>query len=424
MTEKLPAGALQIKIGKTHAPSGAETYLRELIAFYEIGKKISNEEVNIIDDWMKANAHLMSEEDRNELPSLLREFADAFTEIISSWEEGKSVTFNPPRAEPGAMFGSLIMHAALTGLVNHGELVNRAFLIASVSSFEVLFGHLVRMVYRRNPVALSKSEHAFTLEELSQYASIQDAQEALIALKVEALLMESVDGWAKWLDRTVNIELTKIVDEWPRVREIFSRRNIIVHADGKVNDRYLRDLRAVSIDTTNLSVGQKLDLPFSYLQDSLERLLAFGILLSYAVWSRLYKSELDTAVEWALSCQENLINHRLWVGTQLISRYLESVQCRREFQLKVQINSWLARKNMNGSESIQEEMRQWDTSGLSAQYQMVKSLFLGDYRKAKNYVIKELQDGHLTRFELATNPLFSDLYSEYSLNDFAIGDSS
>jgi hypothetical protein len=58
MTAELPPGAIGIRRGKTHFASASENYVRELVAFYDIAKKISSEKADTIDDWLEANNYL------------------------------------------------------------------------------------------------------------------------------------------------------------------------------------------------------------------------------------------------------------------------------------------------------------------------------------------------------------------------------
>jgi len=60
-----------------------------------------------------------------------------------------------------------------------------------------LFSHLARAIYKRNPSALARSDYSFTLEQLTSYDSIDEAREALVTHKIDALLRESVEEWGK-----------------------------------------------------------------------------------------------------------------------------------------------------------------------------------------------------------------------------------
>lgn len=189
-----------------------DDYVREIIGFYEIIAEISDDK-DFITKWYAVNGPLMSKDALSELPGFLRQAAEGMIKAAdqaNKVREGKAsdedfapIQINVPNKELNDVFGNILADLSHRALVDRVTLVGRAFLIAAISSFEILFAQVARLICQRNPSALPKSEYTFTLEELSQYSSIDEARQALITRRVEALLMESVDGWSKWLERTV-----------------------------------------------------------------------------------------------------------------------------------------------------------------------------------------------------------------------------
>jgi hypothetical protein len=399
------------------------------MSFHEIANSSAISNAVTVKEWMVAHKQYISREDWAKIPALIDVLIEGITkasDYLKQARHGEALEpFEPIHitslnTESGAAFGHLTMQIAQQVSLDRAELTSRAFLITAISSFEILFGKVVRFVYSRNPAALSKSEHAFTLEELSQYASIQEAKESLIAQKIESLLRESVDAWSKWLQRTTNVGMPEIVDGWPEIREVFARRNILVHTDGRVNEHYIRALQTVSIDTSELTLGQRIAVNVPYLKDSLERFMAFGVLLSFEVWARLLKTEKNEAVRWVLSSQVSLVRHEMWTAVSLISLHLKSVDCQRTQSLAIRVNGWLASKYLHGVESIRESVESWDISGLSERYAMKRSLLLDLHDEARDRVIHALQEKELTRFEVATNPLFSNFREQYPLESLLV----
>jgi hypothetical protein len=324
-----------VSLGNVHSTKGwslakpGSRYLLELATFCDLIRHFEMTATDWASQWVSDNEHHLSDSDREQFRVLLDKFIYALQEakkyqtMIAAGEkpelpegairesvEAADVT-SKPADSADAMFIDLVRKMIENVNLNRSELAARAYLITAVSSFEILFGSVIRSVYDRNPTALDQSEYRFTLEELTEFASIEDARAALVSRKVDMLLMESVDNWSKWLDRTVNIEFQSVIIDWPMVREIFARRNVLVHADGRVTSRYIRDMRSVSRDTSNVNVGDMLGVSQTYVQESLERLIAFGLLMTYAVWMRLYKAEKDEGALWLMDNQDQLIDRKL-----------------------------------------------------------------------------------------------------------------
>jgi hypothetical protein len=402
----------------------------DLARYSEIDNNLSNE----VFRWISENRHILSDGEAEEFKLrmdafiiALQETAEALQKIESGEssegrqdQRGRSGRADEGEVDPSQLNGSANLmflefaHRITNSLnVNRAELAARAYLITAVSSFEILFGSIVRSVYRHNPTALDKSEHSFTLEELTQFESIDDAREALVTRKVDALLRESVDSWDKWLSRTVNVEFSSVIIEWSLAREVFARRNILVHADGQVTARYIRDMQSVSKDTSSFRIGDLLGLPQEYAYESLERLVALGLLMTYAVWMRLYKTEKDEGALWLEFNQNELISRKLWLAANLISLSVKLPDVQRSTALRVQLNGWLARKRLHGHHDIENEVRAWDISGLSSIYAIKKSMLL-DEEKSDNRLIESIDSGEISKFEVATHPLYEEFRKRHS----------
>lgn len=386
----------------------------ELETFCDLALSVPPNEEETVSSWFEANQSRLNESGRTELSRLLHEAGEAMSRAfahISSSATNKGdfeeVVLSSGNRGVDKMISDLFFRIAHSVIMNRQELTGRAFLIAAVSSFEILFGHIVRATYERNPSALEKSGHSFTLEELSQFASIADARAELVTRKVDSLLMESVDAWGKWLQRTMNFDFEAILDDWAHAREVFSRRNILVHADDKVSARYIQDLKSAGISVDGISVGQQLDLPGAYVQESLARLIALGTMLVYSTWTKLYKAEKVEAAKWLAGQQDQLVRREIWSAVSLISKSAKLSEVPREIILKLLSNGWLARKRMHGLENIEKEVEAWDISALSPFYSMVKSLLLDDLR-SDDLVDMLVENGQLSWFEVASEPLFSE----------------
>jgi hypothetical protein len=388
----------------------AENSFRELVAFYEIIADLSGQpQKNVASEWIGNYKQFLDDTDLDNFDKTMGNLIEAMQETKSRMERSKEpFSVNVEVVGKGteeiiANFMVEVVHR----LGNRAVIISRAFLIAAESSFEVLFGQLARAIYTKNPGALPKSDYSFTLEELSKYSSMSEAREFLVGHRIEALLRESLDEWGKWLKRTINIELDQVMPDWPATREIFIRRNMLVHTDGKITERYLNELRRVGNDTSGLEVGQSLVPSVGYLQDSLQRLIALEVLLVFRVRSRLEKSDTNVTASWLATKLDFLVQHSMWDSVSLISESFEGSRCRRSIQLSIMINGWLARKNRDGLDSIRQEVSVWDVSGLNKRFVVLKKALLDQL--SSDELTGATEDGVLSRFEAATHPLFANI---------------
>lgn len=393
--------------------SQAENSIQELIAFDEVIAELSARPYDPISEWYNKNRKFLADSNEEDFLGTPKQFQGLLAKYYSHSIMRESDPTIPPLRdaisaprESQTMLMSLILNL-LHRLRDRTEMISRAFLIAAESSFEVLFGQLVRVVYVKNPAALPKSDYSFTLDELANFASINEAREALIVHKIESLLREGLDEWAKWLKRTVNISLDQIISDWPVTREIFIRRNMLVHTDGRITERYLSELQRAGGRIEGLSVGQSLTPSVDYIRNSLQRLIALEVLLVFKVRSRLEKSETNELANWLANKLKFLVLGERWESVCLVSDSFDCGGCTRSIQLDVKIDGWLAHKNRDGIDRIEEEVSAWDVSGLDERYVVVKKLLLNILTEEE--LAGVIQKRIFTQFEVSTHPLFANV---------------
>jgi hypothetical protein len=386
----------------------ADESIREIIAFDEIIANTPPYTADSVLEWLQGSSSSLDESARSEFNAAVRKLGVAITAFLDGVgdevKEGiATLGFSPDSTEADAMLNSLILNTTHR-LASKGKVTSRAFLIAAESSFEILFSQLVRVVYVKNPVALPKSDYSFTLDELARYDSIDQAREALIARKIESLIREGLDEWGKWLKRTVSVSLDSLMADWPNTREIFIRRNMLVHTDGRITTRYLDEVQRGGGSIEGLEVGQDLAPSVTYLQAALQRIVALEILLVFGVISRLEKSMINGIASWLASKLEFLVQREMWEAACLIADSFDGAACKRNIELAIKVNGWLAHKNRDGLDSISKELSSWDVSGLHERYALVKGLLLDTVTGEELMVA--ITQRIITQFEVSTHPLF------------------
>jgi hypothetical protein len=149
------------------------------------------------------------------------------------------------------------------------EQANRAVIVASVSAFEVLLGNLVHALLLKAPGKISEGPQ-FSVGELLKYASIDDVIESAIRRKVETLVARGgIDDWASWFQKKspLKIDLASLALDWGSTREVFKRRNAIVHTNSKVNSDYRSAVTNAPVE------GVELNTSAEYVETALENVL-------------------------------------------------------------------------------------------------------------------------------------------------------
>lgn len=102
----------------------------------------------------------------------------------------------------------------------------------------------------------------------------------------------SFEEQVSWVEAAVGIrnEISAEYGDWPRLVEIFERRNLFTHTNGIVNDRYLKKSEKLKFEGyENLSKGMELLANPKYFRAALEYICDFGIKITQVCWRKIEK---------------------------------------------------------------------------------------------------------------------------------------
>jgi hypothetical protein len=403
-----------------------DRYLQQFITFREIARMIEgpHSESQEVERLILKVSGLLNEQENRELQETLVDIANALAsaggfdmrdpetlQVIPNRHasaEETQVSIKSPEV-------AAIVNAIISRTLHHvfapdkNEMVAQSLLVSVISAFGILMGSIAREAFKVNKTALEKSDFEFTLEELSKYDSIQEARNELVNRRVEALLGGGIDDWSIWCKRVLQLDLPALSSDWPKVREIFARRNIIVHNAGRVNHRYLSASQNAGVSLpSGIKVGDTLETGAAYIDDSVQRILALGLCLVYSTRRKLYPKESHAAAAWLVRRQETMVYDEMWMATHEIASCLNSVSMSRLNECFSKTYDWLARKKFDDTDSVRREVDDWDVSGLDVIFQIYKNCLLGNVDRAARLIASNRGKEYLTKYDIAVNPIFEE----------------
>jgi len=189
----------------------------------------------------------------------------------------------------------------------HRELLNKSILMSLVSYFEVLVADLAHAFYRIAPDAISTDDKVLSVNELKQFSSIDEALRSIISDRIDKLLRESVNDWREFFQSRMGIGMKLLVPEWAQWNEYFQRRPIMVHAGGRVTERYLSnvDWERVEPFMSKPSLGDTLTIDDVYIENAIDVFEIAGLLLCQEVWRKLVPKDSEATEDSMLICKFN-----------------------------------------------------------------------------------------------------------------------
>jgi hypothetical protein len=280
----------------------------------------------------------------------------------------------------------------------------RSLMPMAVGAFEVLTAQLIGLIYHVRPGLLPRNEKDFSLSDLEQFDSLQDAIDDAIERRVDSILAGSIEDWTKWFNRKgIEIDLSRLALNWADTLEVFQRRHIILHNDGKVSKRYLARLAAYSNDLPDL--GTELSTDAQYVENALDNLNVLGSLLAIFVERRLLGRLEWTTGEMLNSRVEGLMRFERWLAAQKLCAVAKTFkELRDSTRLKFQCGEWLCAKKLDGIESIRATVDRWDVSALGQEFKAIKYSLLDMDRKAATALRLALRNQEIAKPRVSESP--------------------
>jgi hypothetical protein len=285
------------------------------------------------------------------------------------------------------------------------QLLLRGLLTMGVAAFDVLVGQLMTEHFRLHPGAAGTDRAEFSLDDLEELGSIDEAREVLIARRVEAQHQGGLDKWVDWFrGEPLKIDLRRLAIDWDSTYELFQRRHIIVHNGARVSRLYLtRTNRAAP------SAGTEIVLDTDYVVHALDQLAALGVGLTVATSLMLVPGELGAPGQLLEEGVRRLSRDRRWEAVLALCGVAEKPQWPERRRLFFKTEGWLARKELHGLESIRDELEHFDVSALRDDIAVKRLILLDRHEEALEALSALLESSEVTQRELLSEPLYQSV---------------
>lgn len=260
--------------------------------------------------------------------------------------------------------------------------------------FEEYFCNILKILIAMKP-------EAYFYEKNIKYSvlinkNFEDLTKELINQEVEAL-MHGVSATIEKVNQIHKLNLQKHQDIWDDYIEIDLRRNIIVHNEGKANQKYLTSLPQ---NYTRPQEGSHMICDDIYVVNSIESLIKFAYLLYYLICND------ENEMSFLESIAFEFLSSEKWDLALFAYDLLLAIRTlKNEQKITYQINRLIAKKHVDGLDSTKEEIELLDVSGMTNKFSIAKKLLLEKHAE----VYELLKVDYLKSFDfhmIQTWPLF------------------
>lgn len=148
------------------------------------------------------------------------------------------------------------------------NLIPPSYLVSLVSLFDSFYAGLVRCIYNLCPEKLQESDMSFKYRDLKDLDSVREVKQIIVENKIESLLRDSHEEQFKWLASAIGVSTLMQFQGWSEFIEITERRNLFVHANGKVSAQYINICKKHKSIDGNISIGSTLEVSKEYFENA------------------------------------------------------------------------------------------------------------------------------------------------------------
>jgi hypothetical protein len=169
----------------------------------------------------------------------------------------------------------------------------RLLTVGLVTSLEYHLTFLMKEVAKKFPREIFGKDKVVAARDIVKFNSMDDLKEFVIYDEIDKVQRESLADQIKWITSKAGLDdITPNYPDWSRLLELFERRNLFVHANGIVNEQYVKAAKKHDFpDGKSLKTGDELHANPDYFTQAVHRVIHFGAMLTQIVWRRCYPEE-------------------------------------------------------------------------------------------------------------------------------------
>lgn len=296
-------------------------------------------------------------------------------EIIEDKEDKKNVQYRLKDSKKYAKYelDPIIAERKISSLFEQPIILNDSVLIMLLIRYENIISELYKRLLKAFPDAYLKEKSITYSELISMNSNIDEIKKAFIETEIDEFMRRPLKEWYGVFEQKHKLRFD-FGAEFEQFREIYYRRNVVVHNQGKANSSYLGGVS----EKYKCDLGKRLTPTADYLHE------AFDCTRIVLVETFLGMSKL--AVD-----NKDIINNLFAIGYEymqkgkwIVSKYIFNALNKMKGQKDADIwcntvNFYVSCKNLDGIESIREDVEKMDVSLMKPRLAIAKPALLDDF---------------------------------------------
>lgn len=335
---------------------------------------------------------------------------------VETYTDPQRRVFSFDREHARDILGAL--RKARSGIKGINQLL-RLLLIGLVSEYDVFLHDIIRIGLTAQQSAAAAINKGLTLQELMDFASIEEAKEFVIEREIDSILHDDHHAQLLAINKLFNISIDTNNPCVKDFLEICERRNLFTHNAGIANSRYLAKCEQFGVDCKSVKVGDKLLVSRAYFQNSIMTIQELTIKLTQYLWRKLSPKERDAA-DSALNeaAFELLIGDDYKLAERILDYGINHTGTSSDMMRRMMAVNFANAIKLGGDKKrALTELAKYDWSATNIAFEISVAAVKDDAAQVAKLMSKAVKSGEINEASLRIWPAFKTVRSEKIFQD-------
>ena len=295
-------------------------------------------------------------------------------------------------------------------LLNQRNVLGDSMIIMLLMNYETVISNIFELLIYKFPNILD--EKSLTYSEIIGFKSdLDEIKRILVNRELDEFMRKSLKDWYVYFKSKHGVDVLSDCTIFDEFREIYYRRNIVVHNQGLVNEIYLKEV------SSNCKIGDRLFIDKNYFEKAVSKTL---IMIYHTIWHIRKKfNDDDSALTNYMFNQgyDYMVNKRWEVSAYIFKTIMCNISHEEYDKLCCRVNYWVSIKNIDGIDAIKTEVENFDVSAKNEIFLATKYALLDDFKNLSN-ILDKLINKSIPANYIKEWPLFLQYRDTQEYTDF------
>lgn len=258
------------------------------------------------------------------------------------------------------------------------QLVFESLIVSLCTYLETFMSSMIKDFYLNIHQGELFSNSKISFKNLKEIGDLEGARIFLIETELDDLFRKNFNIWFNQINKSIDIKkifdkdnLNIIVQE---ISELYLRRNLYVHADGKVSDYYLNS--APHEYTKNLKVGETLKVNKKYIEQKIDVIEKMGTMALYSHSLKKYRDP-DKIFDYLNPVfLDQIKNSKNDIYSTVFKKLADKFEKHDSSHIISKINYFLSYKLREEYHLIEKEIQNYNISAYDSQYKRAIAIIM------------------------------------------------